>query len=193
MLEKILNYKIRPTTCLALMRAAAKAELWLGWSCSAIAGWSWDMLHDSVQTLSTPQCSAKLPVLALSRLLWTLSARTRILLGRYWSNLSRKHSAGLLLAASCSRLAQLQLQHRAEMNWLAVGQLATKDRRKMIYLRFWKYWLWSNLEVDSLCLFGRVHNNFFNLIEQTKPDNKTNKCINAFVSLHHYDFRDGIH
>ena len=26
-------------------------------------------------------------------------------------------------------------EHRAEMNWLAVGQLATKDRRKMIYLK----------------------------------------------------------
>ena len=45
------------------------------------------MLHDSVQTLSPPQCSAGLPVLTLSQCwLWTLlSARTLVLLRRYWS------------------------------------------------------------------------------------------------------------
>ena len=59
------------------------------------------MLHDSVQTLSPPQCSAKLPVLTLSQCwLWTLlSARTLVLLRRYWSvDLTSSGLTALLVA-----------------------------------------------------------------------------------------------
>ena len=60
------------------------------------------MLHDSVQTLSPPQCSAKLPVLTLSQCwLWTLlSARTTLVLLRcYWSvDLSSSGLTALLVA-----------------------------------------------------------------------------------------------